>query len=177
MRVVPGYEYFLPGSRVCRGNFTQEFTILGKFSSASLARYSVTILNITSPSGLQFAMTLDFCRNQLVVQFPSSCRMAKLRLPFSPLSRASYWHKFSISVYRGLLIFFMDCDIQLVLPISRDCVVECSDASVVSLFQPEAKGTCGTPDQVCQPLPPPLSSGATCVIILQSARRSPFQSW
>lgn len=143
------YDYNSPGARICRGDFPPEFSALVKFSLRDV-RSAFTFLNVSTPNGTQFALTLDACSNTLNVTLPSSCPIYRIQLPYSrDRIRAGRWHKLAISITPTTLELYVDCELEQFVNLQElygvdlsTCTIQCDDDTTVGVLQPAETDTC-----------------------------------
>ena len=153
LELEPDYGHSAPGSEMCAGNLESSFSILIKFKAPS-ERYAVTFLNITSPDGLELAVTIDSCSNNITVSLNQRCGLTQFSLPYQPSALRSGWNKLSLSISPDMVQLFINCQPQQAVPIDllEGCHVQCED-SVVTVLHPAAESLCSRVQQPVSYLP------------------------
>lgn len=142
--VEPSYNFSTSGALSCRGNYPSNYSIIIKFRPVD-GRYAFTFLNISTPEGVQLAITLDMCQSRLNITFNQGCLYSPISLAYRPFSNLGEWHKLALSVGSGHIAFFVDCELVQLLPLDMsDCQVLCNDEATVSILQPSEADHCPT---------------------------------
>lgn len=148
--VEPSHDFNTSGASTCRGNYPSNYSIVTKFRPVS-ERYAFTFLNISTPEGVQLAITLDLCYSMLNITFGSGCPYTPIALPFRPFDLTlEQWHRMSLTVGSSHVALYVDCELIHLLPLDMEtCQVLCNDEATVSILQPAAASHCPTGPVSC----------------------------
>ena len=142
-KLEPDYDHTTSGSILCHGNWEPRFSIFLKFQPPP-GRYAFTFLNITSPDGVELAITLDTCSNNITIAFGQRCGFTKVSLPYRPSAmQMGRWNKLAVSVSPDYVAMYLNCQLQQFVEINLErCQVQCDSDSVVTVIQPATDSKC-----------------------------------
>ena len=138
----PRYDHSTPGSNLCSRDWETNFnfSILIKFKPPP-GTYALTFLNITSPNGIELAVTLDTCSNNVTIAFNQRCGSTKISFPYRapPVLRGEpRWNRLALSVSPDLVMMYLNCQRPQAVSVNlAGCYVQCPD-SVVTVIHPAA---------------------------------------
>ena len=139
----PTYDHSTPGSNLCTRDWEPNFSILIKFKPPP-GTYALTFLNITSPNGIELAVTLDTCSNNVTIAFNQRCGSTKISLPYRALDMRTgpkgepRWNRLTLRVSPDFVAMYLNCQPQQAVSVNLEgCHVQCED-SVVTVIHPAA---------------------------------------
>ena len=150
----PNDSFFMNGTRLCRGNYPEDFSILIKYR-ASHDGFSMNFLNISNERhGL--AITLDMCSDRLNISFGSACPLSEISFNLPAIYTSGDWHRLGISFSVDAIHLYGDCtgaagELSLLLdyfPLDlSECQVRpCDDGTNIHILQPTHSDQCGNSD-------------------------------
>lgn len=153
-RTTPGDHWSVVGSKLCRGNYPEDYSILVKFQTGSSAK-TVTLLNISNPTN-GLALTLDYpCGDKLSsflhIKFGTDCPRRgvmsfQLRDFIDRSLKRQGWHRIGISFSSDGIGVYIDCIPLTYLNFNvseSECRVRpCDEGTTIHLLQSVESAEC-----------------------------------